>query len=251
MCRKSRRIRSGSVDPTVLYFCMCVTEILLVLVSVWRVALRMRSCSRSWTIFRPRGVSSIELLIQLLPDRLDLGVPTRTLLSFVSLKLFFYYFYLVCVFMSPSFKSSVPGFGSEPNCSASHVHTVLGALWAQRGMGQNSSRRRRHPHRVPTRQRPLVIHQLPPEPSVGSDERPALQNQFVGLTEAETFHSVEREPTRVRTPNGDQRPRTPDGTSSGRPESEPGSGSGPPCSGPEWTPSGSPGSVRPPGRSRG
>ncbi|MEQ2159371.1 hypothetical protein GOODEAATRI_022205 [Goodea atripinnis] len=33
-----------------------------VLVSVWRVALRMRSCSRSWTISRPRGASSTDLL---------------------------------------------------------------------------------------------------------------------------------------------------------------------------------------------
>lgn len=55
------QIRTGSVDPTWLYF--CVIKVLLVLVSVWRVGLRMRSCSRSWTISRPRGASSTDPLI--------------------------------------------------------------------------------------------------------------------------------------------------------------------------------------------
>lgn len=82
--------------------------------------------------------------------------------------------------------------------SPSDVDTVrCRVLRVQLSFGQDSAGRPHHPHCVPAEQGVLMIHQLPPETSVGSNERTLLQNEFMSLTEAEALKPEENTETRT------------------------------------------------------
>lgn len=80
---------------------------------------------------------------------------------------------LSCISVSELSRSVVD---TVRRCSSARVLQILQSL------GQHLTRRPPHAHRVPAEQSLLIVDQLPPETSVGSDEGSLLQNLLKSLT---------------------------------------------------------------------
>lgn len=81
---------------------------------------------------------------------------------------------------------------SAPPALPSDVDTVCCSRVLQ-GLRQDTTGGPHHPHCGRAEQGTLILHQLPPETSIGPNERPLLQNYFMSPTEAEAFEPANTE----------------------------------------------------------